>query len=384
MLRKSYSEKEEKFIELYNKINELYSKVNEHYNDLNELFGKINELYSKANEISSKVNDIQIRNHDIQDRVYDIIYQLRIKDAHDQLRFWELYRKEGESIEDTKARFFYSLSKPSDNDPLRKMQKAVKHLLDVLNEICKENNLTYWIDFGTLLGAIRHKGFIPWDDDLDVCMPREDMNKLEEILNDNPDYMIRRGYYTTDKHNLNHVAQLKYRLALDKSIKYCLDIFIMDYCSDSSRKNWEKQDEIRQNWVSEGLTMISQKELTISETKVLGDTDCLDELFDEFQMRAVNEVGITEEKNESVIWGLDNFTCKYSFQGNHPVSEIFPLIDLEFEGNFYKAPRKPKVYLSEKYGDIYTLPNDILSHKHFILNDEEKKSLDELILKFEL
>lgn len=54
-------------------------------------------------------------------------------------------------------------------------------LLKKLGEVCKKNNLRYWIASGTLLGAIRHKGFIPWDDDIDVIMPRKDYDKLSEI-----------------------------------------------------------------------------------------------------------------------------------------------------------------------------------------------------------
>ncbi len=62
-----------------------------------------------------------------------------------------------------------------------KMKKVWAIELDLLNEfdrICKENNLQYWVGFGTLIGAVRHHGFIPWDDDMDVMMPREDYDKL--------------------------------------------------------------------------------------------------------------------------------------------------------------------------------------------------------------
>ena len=59
-------------------------------------------------------------------------------------------------------------------------------------EVCKQHNLTFWGDGGTLLGAIRHNGFIPWDDDIDVILPRKDYNKLMEIgtrVFDNPYFL---------------------------------------------------------------------------------------------------------------------------------------------------------------------------------------------------
>ncbi|MFR9070550.1 MAG: LicD family protein, partial [Paraclostridium sp.] len=57
-------------------------------------------------------------------------------------------------------------------DVLRKYQLVECEMLFLIDSICRKYNLKYWIDAGTLLGAIRHGGFIPWDDDCDICMPR--------------------------------------------------------------------------------------------------------------------------------------------------------------------------------------------------------------------
>ena len=64
---------------------------------------------------------------------------------------------------------------------LRKLQLIEIELLDEYVRICDKYDLTYYINYGTLLGAVRHKGFIPWDDDLDVVMPCKDYEKFCQI-----------------------------------------------------------------------------------------------------------------------------------------------------------------------------------------------------------
>ncbi len=68
-----------------------------------------------------------------------------------------------------------------DRDMIRELQKANLVCLQKLDEICKRHNIKYWVAYGTLIGTIRHKGFVPWDDDLDVCMLREDYEKLKKV-----------------------------------------------------------------------------------------------------------------------------------------------------------------------------------------------------------
>ena len=66
--------------------------------------------------------------------------------------------------------------------PLREHQLRLLELLREWDRLCKENGITWWLDGGTLLGAMRHGGFIPWDDDLDVCILWKDVPRIRKIL----------------------------------------------------------------------------------------------------------------------------------------------------------------------------------------------------------
>ena len=73
-------------------------------------------------------------------------------------------------------------SKRYNDETLKHLQQVQMKILKYFIEVCEENNLTYFIYGGSLLGTIRHKGFIPWDDDIDVIMFREDFEKLNNIF----------------------------------------------------------------------------------------------------------------------------------------------------------------------------------------------------------
>lgn len=55
-------------------------------------------------------------------------------------------------------------------------------ILDYIDTLCKKHNINYIINYGTLIGAVRHQGFIPWDDDIDLSMPREDYQRFINIF----------------------------------------------------------------------------------------------------------------------------------------------------------------------------------------------------------
>lgn len=125
---------------------------------------------------------------------------------------------------------------------IAKLQDKMLDILKYYISICEKNQLRYWVGGGTCLGAIRHKGFIPWDDDLDVFMPREDYEKLWNIWkeNRNEKYILCR---TTKEKNYHHrVMQMVdvtttfiNKRSINEDIEHgvYIDIIPMDACANS-------------------------------------------------------------------------------------------------------------------------------------------------------
>ena len=74
------------------------------------------------------------------------------------------------------------------NEALEKVQSTLWEILLQVDSIFEKNNIRYFLSYGTLLGAVRHKGFIPWDDDLDICVFEEDYVKGIQLLREQLDH----------------------------------------------------------------------------------------------------------------------------------------------------------------------------------------------------
>lgn len=103
--------------------------------------------------------------------------------------------------------------------PVKKMQGVLLEMLEVFDRICDENGLRYYLFYGTQLGALRHKGFIPWDDDADVVMPRDDYEKLLRL----PSAKVPRGYFLQSPYS-EHMGRFCFaKLRKDGTTCICKD-----------------------------------------------------------------------------------------------------------------------------------------------------------------
>ena len=140
---------------------------------------------------------------------------LKSHDERVMLFAWEGYRKEGESLIEAKKRFFTSL--PAATGGLRLLQLGLAKLLADFDSLCRDNDIPYFATCGTLLGAARHSGFIPWDDDIDLNMIRPEYEKLMELY---------------EKNELTSVIN---RIVEDINHRFTLEVLTRDFSSHDLR-----------------------------------------------------------------------------------------------------------------------------------------------------
>lgn len=214
---------------------------------------------------------------------------------------------------------------PKATGNIRQLQLADTELLRIFHDICQKHNLVYWIDYGTLLGAVRHKGFIPWDDDVDVVMPRKDYKMAEKII---PEEFAKIGYSVAIKRCI-YIYHEKTGTAID--------IFAMDSVEDiGDRDQLIRHIRSYKTWLVNS-NYGEKGNIHVTKEKMIGKESTDNPIF----FAAPEQVsGIYVHRKET----------------------IYPLKMLPFEDIELFAPNNVDQYLIEEYGDYMTFPRSGVLH----------------------
>lgn len=372
--RTNESENRETLKDVQIRVNDIQDRVYDIYSLLQENI----ETLEQRDQNGSMLKDVQVRVNDVQDRVYDILWQQKTKAYQRDLMFWQLYKYSNETVLDAKLRFFHAL--PCAVGIERKNQKILTELLNMVCSLCEEHGIPYWLDFGTLLGAIRHGGFIPWDDDIDISMMRADVEKLENILKNDDRFIFRYVFLNYNGNGITRVFQIRFADVKFGQAISSLDVFIYDYCAKPVEGTWDYFMKARFDFANKSQTLAKTSVPFKVDLKI---QSALEEAYSQAMKSVIEKLQITKKENSHIIFGFDNFYYKnYCDEHIFDVNMIFPLRKLNFEGYSFNVPNEYMSYISGMYEDVFSLPSDMLSHKHIDTSDSDKEIIDCLFEKY--
>ena len=254
---------------------------------------------------------------------------------------------------------------------LRDVQLSCLNIMKAFDAFCKENNLTYFLSGGTLLGAIRHKGFIPWDDDVDLMMPREDYQRMLTL--DFPDE--RYGFFCLEK--MKDYSRPWVRMT-DKSTvisgmahfsgdteAICIDIFPIDGIPAGKlatklffkriRLNDALCKSAKRNYTPDGERFRRLKQVLLALLKPIGAR--------RFAIR-MNRIAMKYPFATSKFRGVSMVT-HYGAREKMEAKVFDHAVEVDFEGMKFPAPNGWHDYLSRLYGDYMQLPPEHARSCHF-------------------
>lgn len=235
---------------------------------------------------------------------------------------------------------------------LRKAQIRMTEMLVSFDRICNKYGLRYWLTYGTLMGALRHGGFIPWDEDVDVCMPREDALTLIKIFDSNkedssiciqtPDndtsFLQSSWIVIRDKRSEYLSKSVYHNSLLYKGLQ--IDIFITETGLSKRQANFSRYLYLIfvQSWRDKSLPKWIRKILRGGYLTLEKVVFPLIRLFNSNQ--------------ELIHQGLGG-----PFKMEYPISMIYPLKKVIFEGNSFNAPAESEELLKKTYGPWEIIPD---------------------------
>ena len=236
---------------------------------------------------------------------------------------------------------------------LRRDQKELLLMLEELNKICKEHNIQWWLSSGTLLGAARHQGFIPWDDDMDIVLLKKDYKRLEKILCEmqsedfvfhcmktDVDYINWFGKFRKKKGCVQS-ANKRYNYYKWKGVGF--DIFAIEKTNYISAKLAHRSYKIMQRYT------INIKKNWIRKSLIR----TIEYLHYYIIFPILRLVGMYNP-NDEYHYTLGTGWPKHIFY----MKNTFPLTTTNFEGKSLPVPKDMDEYLKNVYGDWRKMPSE--------------------------
>lgn len=254
----------------------------------------------------------------------------------------------------------YNPSKiPPASGILKEMQEVNFYLLKKLKTIADAINIQFWLHGGSLLGAVRHNSFIPWDDDIDIGILREDFNLLIDYLKSNKDIKFEvKNYYV-----IPGICARQPRFVFKNQHNYFfIDIFVYDnlYTQDITN-TWSDFVKNKMIQVDEIVkTKIHSNNFEIPDIEQL---KVINSIFDNFKFRK------NVNKSNAIIFDSDIGTNLINNDENAFVrcfdhEFIFPLKTFKFNNSEFFVPNNYEEYLIKQYGDYKNFPQHLEYFKH--------------------
>lgn len=248
---------------------------------------------------------------------------------------------------------------------LRKLQLTELEILKDFDKLCKEHGLEYFLEGGTLLGAVRHGGFIPWDDDIDVLMPRADYEKLLALYQKGG----LEGYYfqciETDKNYWNFFGKIRREGTVfvtneEKNIQTHQGVFVDIFPIDPVKKKSFRLAlaDYFQPFVRSVLSRREGMEIRSSKKVMELMWTAFQFLLKPFSNAVLQKMGNMLVKRET------NGICKYYYRAPiskpdkrmnryWPMDKVYPAKTLNFEGHAFPVFSDYHWYLEQLYGKTY-------------------------------